>query len=70
MSEQRTVESLVDEMIDFSIKAGGSLDGYVDICVKSVDEALNNLDGSTESEIIYEDAQEFLRVAKLRQANA
>ena len=69
-SEQKSIEELVDEMIGFTIKAGGDLDMYVDTCTQSVDEALNNLDGSAEMETIYEDAQEFLRIAKLRRDEA
>ncbi len=68
MSEKRSIPELVDQMIKFTIDTGGSLDMYVDICEKSVVEAEENLDGSTDAKEIYEDAKEFLRIAKEKQA--
>ena len=64
--ERKSIEELVDEMIDFTTKAGGNIDIYVEMCEKSVEDAKSKLDGTDEAQEIYEDAQEFLRIAKLR----
>ena len=66
MSEEKSIEELVDEMIEFTEKAGGNIDMYVGMCEKSVADAKENLDGSEEAQKIYEDAKEFLRIAELR----
>ncbi len=66
--EKKSIPDLVDEMLAFTITAGGNVDMYVDMCEQSVAEAKGNLDGSEDMQTIYEDAQEFLRIAKEKQA--
>ena len=66
MSDERSIEELVDEMIEFTINAGGTIEMYLGMCEKSVAEAQANLDGSEEKQKIYEDSEEFLRIANKR----
>ena len=76
MSDEKSVEDLVDEMIEY-IKKFPTQDGipltdiqiceqYIDMCEQAVSDAKGALDGSEDAQKVYEDSKEFLRVANLR----
>ena len=75
MSDRRSIEELVDEMIQFTIDAGGDIDMYIDTCERTVEGAKSSLDDaikhgdSQDEQIIYDDALEFLRIAKSKKKN-